>query len=230
MSILTVITSGLTSSKIAASAAALGVLTVGGVGTAAYTGALPTQAQGVAHQILGAPAPQTAVDDAKGDATAAGQKVQDVASKGAAQAKDAAAKTASEAKGAAADAQKAAGTAASSAEGASTGAADLDLVGLCHANAQGSLNASSAGFKSLEVAAKGQANIAAYCQGLDAQAAAGTVKQAAGSAVSAAKAAVPGTPALPSVPAVPAQGALPSAPAVPSVPAVPSDLGSALHQ
>jgi hypothetical protein len=230
MSILTVITSGLTSGKIAASAAALGVLTVGGVGTAAYTGALPAEAQGVAHQILGAPAPQTAVDAAKGDATAAGQKVQDVAAKGAAQAKDAATKAASQAQGAAAEAQKTAGSAGSSAEGSSTGAADLDLVGLCHADANGSLNASSAGFKSLEVAAKGQANIAAYCQGLDAQAAAGSVKQAVGSAASAAKGAVPGTPALPSVPAVPAQGSLPSVPAAPSVPAVPSDLGSTLHQ
>lgn len=215
MSILTIITS----SKLAASAAALGVLTVSGVGTAAYTGALPAEAQNVAHQVLGAPAPKV-VDDAKGAATAAQQKAEAAASKATATATDAATKAASQAQGAAADAQKAAG--------AATGAADLDLVGLCQANASGSLNASSAGFASLSVAAKGDANVSAFCQNLESQA--GAVNQAAGSAASAAKQAVPSTPALPSVPAVPAQGTLPSVPAVPSAPAVPSDLGSTLHQ
>lgn len=223
MSILTIITS----SKLAASAAALGVLTVSGVGTAAYTGALPTEAQNVAHQVLGAPAPQV-VDDAKGAATAAQQKAEAAASKATATATDAATKAASQAQGAAADAQKAAGAAA----GTATGAADLDLVGLCQANASGSLNASSAGFASLSVAAKGDANVSTFCQNLENQAGAvpGAVNQAAGSAASAAKQAVPSTPALPSVPAVPAQGTLPSVPAVPSAPAVPSDLGSTLHQ
>jgi hypothetical protein len=220
-SILTVITSTLTSSKIAASAAAVGVLTVGGVGTAAYTGSLPTGAQSVAHQVIGAPAP--AVDAAKGAAASGEKTAKDAAAQGAAKATDAATKAASEIQNAGAAAPAVPGTTTDG-----TGAADLNLVGLCQANANGSLDASSTGFASLSVAAKGSANISAFCQSLESQSGSvpGAVNQAAGSA----KQALPSTPNLPSAPAVPAQGTLPTVPAVPAQSAVPSELGSALHQ
>ncbi|MFJ3957342.1 hypothetical protein [Arthrobacter sp. NPDC090010] len=57
----------LATSKVTVSAAALGVITLGGVGTAAYAGSLPTPVQDVAHQAIGAPAP--IVKDAKSTAT-----------------------------------------------------------------------------------------------------------------------------------------------------------------
>lgn len=202
----------LASSKIAVSAAALGALTVGGFGTAAYTGSLPTDAQQVAHQVIGAPAPKP-VQDAQDAATAAAQHAKGEAAKDAASATDAATKAASDARDGARGAvpQATPGTSAS-------GAADIDILGLCHANAQGALDAASAGFKSLALAANGEANVAAFCQAHDASA------SAEGSAgADSALDAVPAAPSLPSLPAVPGQNALPSAPAAPSsVPALPT--------
>ena len=51
MSLFTVIAT----SKVAASALAAGALAVGGTGAAAYAGALPTEVQQSAHELLGAP-------------------------------------------------------------------------------------------------------------------------------------------------------------------------------
>lgn len=196
----------LASSKIAVSAAALGALTVGGFGTAAYTGSLPTDAQQVAHEVIGAPAPKP-VRDAQDAAAAAAKNVQGEATKAGGNATKAAA-----------DAQGA-GQAAAGQSTPASGAADLDIVGLCHANAQGALDAGSAGFTSLTIAANGEANVSAFCQAHGVSASG----EGSGGVGSALNAAAPGTPSLPSLPAVPGQSSLPAAPAVPSsVPAVPA--------
>jgi hypothetical protein len=227
MSLFTV----LASSKIAASAAAVGALTVAGVGSAAYTGSLPTPAQQVAHNVLGAPAP--ALDEAKGAATAAKSAVTDEASKATATATQAADKATGAAKSAVADAQGAAADAAAKAAStkagasASVDAAGIDLPGLCTARANGGLDAASSAYKSLTLAAKGEANVNVFCADV-------LKASATGSAGANGTAAAPAAPAVPAVPTLPAAPALPSAPALsdvanaPSAPALPSDAASAL--
>jgi hypothetical protein len=201
----------LVSSKVAVSAAALGALTVGGLGTAAYTGSLPTDAQQVAHQVIGAPAPKP-VQETKDAADATAQQAKGEAGKAAGTATAAASHAAGEA-------SAAAGSAAANAGRPASGAADTEILGLCHADAQGTLGAASAGFKTLALAAQGEANVSAFCQAHGVSASA----EGAASGDSALNATVPGAPTLPAAPALPGQNSLPSAPAVPSsVPAVPT--------
>jgi cell division septation protein DedD len=59
----------LVSAKVAVAAAAVAI-TIGGVATAAYAGALPAPAQRLAHDVIGAPAERSA-SHSSGDATAA---------------------------------------------------------------------------------------------------------------------------------------------------------------
>ncbi|MDP5226937.1 MULTISPECIES: hypothetical protein [Arthrobacter] len=198
-------------SKLAASAvAALGLLTVGGVGTAAYTGSLPTQAQDVAHQIIGAPAAQ--VENVKTTATDAAATAQQKVAGKADAVKAAAQKalTAAQDKAAAVDG-KAAGVvdqATAAAQKAVSGLSSLQLLDLCKADAASTIDASSAGFKSLSVAAGGAGNVGTFCADL------------AGQQVSVQGSADGGTSVNVTVPSAPKLPALPAKPALPSVPGV----------
>jgi hypothetical protein len=190
MSLFTVIAT----SKVAASALAAGALAVGGTGAAAYAGALPTEVQQSAHELLGAPAPHV---DGVSDAAKA--------------AADAAPKAAADTKveGGAAEAS------ASAAAGA-TGAVDATgpaAYGLCTAFTKGGLSASSEGFASLSIAAGGETGIESYCAGvIEAGKAAGHVDgQAEVSGSAAAKVEAPAVPELPTQAAVPAAPELPVA-------------------
>ncbi|GAB4100890.1 protein tyrosine phosphatase [Sinomonas halotolerans] len=214
MSLFTV----LASSKIAASAAALGALTVGGVGTAAYTGSLPAPAQEMAHSLIGAPAPAVAEAQAEGESRA--QAAQASAEELAADAQAKGTSQLDAAKGEAEQALADARELASKAVGNGSDPANLDVLGLCTAHANGGLDADSTAYRSLSVSAEGEANIAAYCADVTAEAAAQGAASATGSVEA---------PDAPAVPAVPAEDALPSAPA-PSLPAVPTEAPSGLAE
>lgn len=191
MSLFTVIAT----SKVAASALAAGALAVGGTGAAAYAGALPTEVQQSAHELLGAPAPHV---DGVSDAAKA--------------AADAATKAAADTK---VEAGAEAGASASAAAGA-TGAVDAAgpaAYGLCTAFTKGGLAASSEGFASLSIAAGGETGIESYCADvIEAGKAAGHVDgQAEVSGSAAAKVEAPALPELPTQAAVPAAPELPVA-------------------
>ena len=62
MSLFTV----LATSKLAAGVLAAGVITVGGTGVAAYAGALPSEVQRTAHDLIGAPVSVAAIEIAPG--------------------------------------------------------------------------------------------------------------------------------------------------------------------
>lgn len=197
----------LVTSKVAAGVLAAGTLAVGGTTAAAYAGSLPEALQQSAHDVIGAPAPAAAA-------------AKDAAQSAATSAETAADKAKAEATAAA---KKAADAAKNAADALPTGP-DLTgpaAVGLCNAFAHGGLDANSTSYKSLVVAAKGSANITAFCQTVGTPGASG---QASGSASVGANvnAEAPSTPELPSevkvpsVPAVPSEAAVPSAPALPT--------------
>ncbi|WP_077489346.1 hypothetical protein [Sinomonas mesophila] len=192
MSLFTLIAS----SKLAASAVALGTLAVGGVGTAAYTGALPEPVQQAAHELIGAPAPS--VEDIVSAAPELPTAAPSASPSAAAEAKASAAPVGPDALG-------------------------LEAAALCKAFGAGGLDVSSVAYRNLSAAAQGEANIGAYCEvagtsagvgaeaGVDAQAEVGASLPDAAKALPSlpAEAAVPTAPALPSAPAVDAQN-LPS--------------------
>ena len=191
MSLFTLIAS----SKLAASALALGTLAVGGVGTAAFAGALPEPAQQAAHELIGAPAPSVK------DVVAAAPELPTA--------------TPSAAPSASANAKASAAPVGPDALG-------LEAPALCEAYGAGGLDVSSVAYRNLSAAAQGEANIKAYCEvagtsstkasvgaeaQVDAQAKAGAALPDAAKALPSlpAEAAVPTTPALPSAPAVDAK-------------------------
>ena len=187
MSLFTV----LASSKLAASALALGTLTVAGAGTAAYAGALPEPVQQAAHKLIGAPAPS----------------VEDVAAK----APELPTPSASASPKASAKAEASAAQAGADALGLEAAA------GLCEAYGAGGLDISSAAYRSLSAAAQGEANIGAYCEGVGTPSA----KVGAEASVEAKTDAAATLPeAAKALPSLPAEAAVPTAPALPSAPAV----------
>lgn len=192
-------------SKVAASALAAGALAVGGTGAAAYAGALPSDVQQSAHELLGAPAPhvsgvsETATAGANAEASAT---------------PSASAAAAGDVEGKKADA----GASATAVGPDATGPA---AFGLCTAFTKGGLDAASTGFKSLAVAAKGEANIESYCADV---AAAGNAAgksashkaEVSGSGEAGANVEAPEVPAVPAAPELPTQAAVPSAPELPA--------------
>jgi len=113
----------------------------------------------------------------------------------------------------------------SAAAGTAVDAAGAAALGLCTALTNGGLNASSEGFSSLAIAAKGEANIDSFCTEIAAQAdAAAEAGAAAGgsAAVEIERPEVPAVPAVPAIPAVPGVDGEPAVPAVPAVPEVPA--------
>lgn len=185
MSLFTVIAT----SKVAASALAAGALAVGGTGAAAYAGALPTDIQQSAHELLGAPAPQVAGVSGAAEADASAEAtVEADAESGATADVDASAK---------------------SGIAAGVDAAGPAAYGLCTAFAKGGLATSSEGYASLSIAAGGEASIEGYCAEIEAPSqSANAQADAAGSA--AAKVDVPAVPELPTNAAVPAAPELPA--------------------
>ncbi|WP_458112293.1 protein tyrosine phosphatase [Arthrobacter sp. R1-13] len=207
MSLFTVIAT----SKVAASALAAGALAVGGTGAAAYAGALPTEVQQSAHELLGAPAPH--VDGVSGTAKAAADA-----------AANADADTNVEAgTGTEAGTEAGASAAANAGVAAAVDAAGPAAYGLCTAFTQGGLEASSEGFVSLSIAAGGETGIESYCAGvIEAGKAAGHVEgqaEVSGSATAKVEA--------PAVPELPTQAAVPAAPELPvEVPTEAADVAS----
>ena len=200
-------------SKIAASALAAGALAVGGTGAAAYAGALPSDVQQSAHELLGAPAPRVGgvSETAKGGATA------DAESSASASATPSASAEAA-ATGAAAD-QDADAEASATAVGPD--AAGPAAYGLCTAFTKGGLAASSTGFASLAIAAEGEANIDSYCadviaEGKSAGKSDSHKVEGAGSGDVAADVNGPEVPEVPEAPELPTQAAVPAAPELPA--------------
>ncbi|YCH07053.1 hypothetical protein ACTAQJ_18425 [Arthrobacter sp. alpha11c] len=209
MSLFTV----LATSKVAAGVLAAGAVAAGGTGVAAFNGALPTEIQQSAHDLVGAPAP---LATKAADAAEAGQaKATDAVETAQAKATDAA--KAGEAK--AADAVDAAKSKAED-----TLATTPEAFGLCTAFIHGGLKADTKvpGFQSIVVAAGGEANVESHCQAVvDAGKAAGL--KADGSANADGDASVAAkVPAVPAVPAVPGTESAPAVPAVPATPAAPA--------
>jgi hypothetical protein len=209
MSLFTV----LATSKVAAGVLAAGAVAAGGTGVAAFNGALPTEIQQSAHDLVGAPAP---LATKAADAAEAGQaKATDAVETAQAKATDAA--KAGEDK--AADAVDAAKSKAED-----TLATTPEAFGLCTAFIHGGLKADTKvpGFQSIVVAAGGEANVESHCQAVvDAGKAAGL--KADGSANADADASVAAkVPAVPAVPAVPGTESAPAVPAVPATPAAPA--------
>lgn len=203
----------LATSKVAAGVLAAGAVAAGGTGVAAFNGALPTEIQQSAHDLVGAPAP---LATKAAHAAEAGQaKATDAVETAQAKASDAA-KAGEEKATDAVDAAK------SKAE--DTLATTPEAFGLCTAFINGGLKADTKvpGFKSLVVAAGGEANVESHCHAVvDAGKAAGL--KADGSANVNADASVASkVPAVPAVPAVPGTDGAPAAPAVPAVPAAPA--------
>ena len=202
-------------SKIAASALAAGTLAVGGTGAAAFAGALPSDVQQSAHELLGAPAPhvggvsETATADANAEASASATPSASA---------DAAAET---------DNAKA-GASATAVGPDATGPA---AYGLCTAFTKGGLATSSTGFASLAIAAEGEANIDSYCADVVAAAKSDSHKvDGAGSGDAAADVNTPKVPEVPEAPELPTQAAVPAAPELPSevpaqLPEVPTSAG-----
>ncbi|MFJ5957785.1 hypothetical protein ACIQC5_17730 [Paenarthrobacter sp. NPDC092416] len=214
MSLFTV----LATSKVAAGVLAAGAVAAGGTGVAAFNGALPTEIQQSAHDLVGAPAPAAeAVETAKTKASdaveSAEAKATNAADAGQAKAEDAVADAKSKAAAALKD------------------ATSPEAFGLCTAFLNGGLKADSKvpGFESLVVAAGGEAKVEAHCDAVvEAGKAAGLKADGsakanveAGTSVSSE---LPATPAVPAVPATPGIPAVPATPAVPAVPAVPSQV------
>jgi hypothetical protein len=194
------------SSKIAASALAAGTLAVGGTGAAAFAGALPADVQQSAHELLGAPAPhvsgvsETATSDASADAAASASATPSASA-------DAAGSV---------EGENASGEASASAVGPdATGPA---AFGLCTAFAKGGLDASSTGFKSLAIAAEGEANIDGYCAGVTAAANATAKADSNKAEVSGNGGAAVDVeaPKVPEAPELPTQAAVPAAPEIPA--------------
>jgi hypothetical protein len=132
-------------SKVAASVLAAGTLAVGGTGAAAFAGALPSDVQQSAHELLGAPAPHVGgvSETAKAGAEATASATPSASAAG-------------EVAGENADAKASANAVGPDATGPAA-------FGLCTAFTHGGLEATSTGFKSLAVAAKGEANIKSFC-------------------------------------------------------------------
>lgn len=188
-------------SKVAAGALAAGALAVGGTGAAAYAGALPTAVQQSAHELLGAPAPH--VGGVSTTATA-----------------DAASGT--DAKAGATETEATAGATASSKPSAAVGvdATGPAAYGLCTAFTKGGLATSSQAFKSLSIAAGGEASIESYCAKVEVPGQSAKAKaDVSGSATG--KVDVPAAPELPTKAAVPAAPELPT-----SVPTNAADIAS----
>jgi hypothetical protein len=203
-------------SKVAASALAAGTLAVGGTGAAAFAGALPSDVQQSAHELLGAPAPRvggvsetaTSGSAAEASASATPSASADAAAAGSVEGGDASAEASASAVG-----PDATGPAA---------------FGLCTAFTKGGLEASSTGFKSLTIAAEGEANIESYCADV---VAAGNAEAAAAAKADGNKAEVAGNgnaavdveaPEVPEAPELPTQAAVPAAPELPAE--VPTEL------
>jgi hypothetical protein len=198
-------------SKIAASALAAGALAVGGTGAAAYAGALPSDVQQGAHDLVGAPAPRTSgisQTAAASDATASATPSASAAATGAVDGKNANA----------------------SVTAAGPDAAGPSALGLCTAFVHGGLATSSTGFKSLSVAAKGETNVEGFCADVIETGKTTPKAEVSGSGNAAGKVDVPELPAAPKLPAapeLPTQAAVPAAPALPSqVPTGSTDLPS----
>jgi hypothetical protein len=193
-------------SKIAASALAAGALAVGGTGAAAFAGALPSDVQQSAHELLGAPAPRVGgvSETAKAGATAAAES--------SASAKPSASAEAA-GSGAAADQNADAEASATAVGPDATGPA---AYGLCTAFTKGGLAASSTGFASLAIAAEGEANIDSYCADVIAAGKADSKVEGAGSGDVAADFNAPEVPEVPEAPKLPTQAAVPAAPELPA--------------
>src|SRR4029453_12094265 len=145
----------LATSKVAAGVLAAGAVAAGGTGVAAFNGALPTEIQQSAHDLVGAPAP---LATKAADAAEAGQaKATDAVETAQAKATDAA--KAGEDKAA-----DAVGAAKAKAEDAL--AATPEAFGLCTAFIHGGLKADTKvpGFQSIVVAAGGEANVESHFQ------------------------------------------------------------------
>jgi len=188
-------------SKVAASVLAAGTLAVGGTGAAAFAGALPSDVQQSAHELLGAPAPhvggvsETATADAEAKASAT---------------PSASAAAAGDVEGENADAKASATAVGPDATGPAA-------FGLCTAFTHGGLEATSTGFKSLAVAAKGEANIESFCADVTAPGKSDSHKaEVSGSGDASANVEAPKAPAVPAAPELPTQAAVPSAPKLPA--------------
>ena len=210
MSLFTV----LATSKVAAGVLAAGAVAAGGTGVAAFNGALPTEIQQSAHDLVGAPAP---LATKAADAAEAGQaKATNAVETAQAKATDAA--KAGEDK--AADAVDAAKSKAED-----TLATTPEAFGLCTAFIHGGLKADTKvpGFQSIVVAAGGEANVESHCQAVvDAGKAAGLKADGSANADGSASTDASVAAKVPAVPAVPAVPGTESAPAVPAVPATPA--------
>lgn len=210
MSLFTV----LATSKVAAGVLAAGAVAAGGTGVAAFNGALPTEIQQSAHDLVGAPAP---LATKAADAAEAGQaKATDAVETAQAKATDAA-KAGEDKATDAVDAAK------SKAE--DTLAATPEAFGLCTAFIHGGLKADAKvpGFQSIVVAAGGEANVESHCQAVvDAGKAAGLKADGSANADGSASTDASVAAKVPAVPAVPAVPGTESAPAVPAVPATPA--------
>lgn len=210
MSLFTV----LATSKVAAGVLAAGAVAAGGTGVAAFNGALPTEIQQSAHDLVGAPAP---LATKAADAAEAGQaKATDAVEAAQAKATDAA-KTGEDKATDAVDAAK------SKAE--DTLATTPEAFGLCTAFIHGGLKADTKvpGFQSIVVAAGGEANVESHCQAVvDAGKAAGLKADGSANADGSASTDASVAAKVPAVPAVPAVPGTESAPAVPAVPATPA--------
>lgn len=215
----------LVSSKIAATALAAGTLAVGGTAAAAYTGTLPTPLQESAHNLVGAPAPSAVTAlAAQTTGTATTDTTTTATATATAEATDTAepteSATPSESPSAAPTAVDATGPAA---------------YGLCQSFTHGGLDASSTAYKSLTVAADGEANIATYCATVASPGESASHRPAETGAGAAAAhipadaaAHIPAAPQLPAQ-AAPQQAVAPAAPQLPAqavVPAAPQQAGT----
>jgi hypothetical protein len=131
----------LVTSKIAAGVLAGGTLAVGGAAAGAYTGTLPAPLQESAHTIVGAPAPAASETGGQKSAASHGKASRP------------------------ADASPDPSTGAAAVGPDATGPA---AFGLCTAFTNGGLDPASVAYKSLAAAAKGTADIAAYCKAVPA--------------------------------------------------------------
>ncbi|MCF3140583.1 hypothetical protein LRQ04_15110 [Paenarthrobacter sp. AR 02] len=226
MSLFTV----LATSKVAAGVLAAGAVAAGGTGVAAFNGALPHGFQQTAHDFVGAPAPvdgntaKAVTSEAAAATETAKSKAADAV--GTAQSKAADAADAGQAK--AADAVSDAKATAQRALATSP-----EAFGLCTSFLNGGLKSDTTvqGFKSLTIAAGGDAKVQAHCQAVvDAGKAAGLKVDGSAKADAdvdaAATSGLPATPPVPAVPAVPAVPGVPAVPATPAAPAVPVQVPS----
>ncbi|MDQ6754687.1 MAG: protein tyrosine phosphatase [Actinomycetota bacterium] len=202
----------LVTSKIAAATLAAGTLAVGGTGAAAYSNILPTAVQQGAHNLIGAPAPHTAVSvGTRASASSTGTPSAKATSTESAKVTGSASEGASDSVAAKAT-ETATGKASSSLTPSDLpvgpDATRAAVHGLCEAYTTGGLDAASTAYSSLVAAAKGSTNIVTYCASIPAQgqsdsrAAAGTDADA--------KTAIPALPATPALPSQAATSQLPT--------------------